>query len=95
MTYAMEQSPWFSASQEIHRILQNPNVHYHIHNYPPPVPVLSQTVSFIDSSHESLDTSALSVTTWNFRTCGMGSAPLERHWSRHLVQNTLKFYLHF
>jgi hypothetical protein len=47
ITNSVEQRPSceansFSASQEIPRILWKPELHYRIHNSPPPLPILSQ-----------------------------------------------------
>ena len=62
LTYSMEQGPswdasWFSASQELSRILCNSKVHYHIHKCPAPVIILSQ----IDPVHVSHPTCWISI----------------------------------
>jgi hypothetical protein len=36
------QANWFVVSQEIHCVLLNPKTRYRIHNYSPPVSILSQ-----------------------------------------------------
>ena len=46
------EADWFAASQEIPRILWNPNVHYRTHKPPPPVPILGQhNPAHIPASH--------------------------------------------
>ena len=88
----MEQSPsWeanrFEASQEIPRILRNPNVHYRIHKFPPNVPNLSQ----LDAAHTP--TSHFLKIHLNFI---LPSAPGYHQWSlslRYPHQNPVPKYI--
>ena len=55
-TYSMQQSPsweanWYSASQEIPRILWNPNIHYRVYNSSPPILTLNQSNTVHTPSH--------------------------------------------
>jgi len=53
----LEKLPGFSPSQEIPRILWNPETHYPSHRCPPPVPIQSQ----LDSVHTPTDNTAYLV----------------------------------
>ena len=64
LTYSLHStSSWeanrFSASQETPLILWNPNVHYRIHNCPPPYPILSQINPLAPNDHYSGRTAPL------------------------------------
>jgi hypothetical protein len=103
LTYSMQQSPsweanWFSASQEIPRVLWNPKVHYRIHKCPPPVPILSQ----FDPVHTSTTHFRISILmlssyyVWGSQvvsfpqvsppeTCICPSSPHTRYMPGHLI----------
>jgi hypothetical protein len=57
----------FSASQEIPYILWNPRVHYHIHNSPPGVPILTPCSHVPGFDRPGANRTGES-TTWDFKT---------------------------
>ena len=88
LNYSMEQSPsWeanrFSASQEIPRILWNPEVHYRSHNSFLPVPShpTSWKSILLLSSHLRL---GLSNSLFPSKPC-IHLSPLRATWSTHLI----------
>jgi hypothetical protein len=55
-----------TASEEIPRFFWKPEVHYRVHNSPPPVPILSQinlvhTLTFVPKIHFNIILSSASV----------------------------------
>jgi hypothetical protein len=65
----MEQRPcWeaksFSASQEISRILWNPDVHCRIHDSPPPVPIETQLNPLHASQKQNINTWCHFYSSW-------------------------------
>ena len=74
LTHSMEQScsweaNWFSASQEIARILRNPKVRYRIRKSPPPLPILSQIYCATVQTFVARDFCITVMVNWHRQQC--------------------------
>ena len=82
-----------SASQEIPLILWNPNFHYHIHMYPPPVPFLSHSNLVHTSPCHSLKIH-FNITLSSMLTSSKWSIPIRSPYLRPACTSSASYTCH-